>query len=415
MNRFETRHLLVITILLCGILGLSSCQQEGGDTAAEAPVDGVWGNGFKDLSPVVCRVGDIEITQQDLDLHFAELPAKQQAKYNGDDWKKQLLREMVDETLLANQALTRKMYLDPDVSRLLLSLRRTALVQAYRDQEIYGGIEATEEEIEAHYRKSRESFVAQPAISLRHIETGDRETADYAFEALQGTGREATWAYVCAEHSVNEKTILEAGSLGWVNEGGFVRFVKNGNELSEKVFNWEIGVHPPIKIADRWHVIEILARRNARQLSLNEVREQIKHILLPSLHKGALETHVDELRAATEVEFLGEYAPGQGRSVDEIFQLAVLANQPDRQLDLFDIVIEEFPDSEFVPKSLFMKANVYLDNWGDTRHARYLLMTLVREHPDSDLVEQSQYILDNMSSIDFSAPTSIQELQELAQ
>ena len=144
------------------------------------------------------------------------------------------------------------------------------------------------------------------------------------------------------------------------------------------------------------------------------MRERVIADFMPSLRKQVEEERLDELRKTATVELYGEYAPGFGRTPEEIFQHGVLANDPDKQLQLFDIIIEEFPDSEFVPKALFMKANIYLDTWGDTRRARGFLLGIVRDHPDSELAEQARFMMENMDSVNFSTPKSIQELRDLA-
>ena len=48
----------------------------------------LFGDGSHDTTPVWAKVGDIEITDMDLDLYLDELPPAQRAKYNGPDGRR---------------------------------------------------------------------------------------------------------------------------------------------------------------------------------------------------------------------------------------------------------------------------------------------------------------------------------------
>jgi tetratricopeptide (TPR) repeat protein len=411
MTRNVLPRALAVSVLVAAVLGLSSCQQE---VSNETSPGHVYGNGFKDLSPVICRVGDHEITQQDLDMRYQELPQKLQSKFTGKNWERRFLHFMADEIVLYDEA--KRLGLDQNavVKQQVISMYRQMMVDAFKVLEVYSDLQPNETEINDHYVQFMHNYVAEGALRLRHIECLDYESAEDAYDALHASGREAQFPYVVARYSRNIKTAAEGGDLGWVNEGGFVRYVQDGKLLSQKVWGWELGIHEPLLIGDRWHVIEVLERRNPRQMSVSEVRAQIINDIMPTLQQAVLEERLAEVRSTTTIEYLGEFAPGNGRSVEELFQFGVMANTPEKQLDLFDLIIEDFPESEYAAKSLFMQANVQLDRWGDTRRARYCLRKLVKDYPDSELREQAEYMLENMSKMDFTAPKSIEELQKLS-
>ncbi len=402
---------LAVLVLAAAVLGLSSCQQE---TSNETISGHVYGNGFKDLTPVICRVGDHEITQQNLDIRYAELPQGLKGQFTGKNWERRFLHYMADEILMYDAAKALNLEADAAVRQQLISMHRETLIEAYKQLEVYVDLQPSEEEIQNYYDQYKKQFVAEGAVHIRHIQCLDEQSASQAYEALQVTDPGAKFLSVLAKYSRNIQTAAEGGDLGWINEGGYVRFVKEGNLLSKEVFGWDLGLHEPIHVGENWHIVEVLERRNPRQLSVSEVRGRIISDIMPSLQKAVLEERLAEVRKATAVEYLGEFSPGNGRSAEELFQHGLLANDPDKQLDLFDLIIEDFPDSEFAAKSLFMKANVYLDNWGDTRRARSSLRELVANHPNSELREQADYMLANLSTINFKAPKSIEELQKLA-
>ena len=410
MTRNVAQRILFALALAVAVTALSSCQQEQSDAPAG---DDYFGNGFKDLTTVVARVGDVEITEQDVDMRYRELPKEMQTRFTGDGWRRRLVRFMVDELLLAQGAVENKLYLESDVAQQLISMRRSTLIDAYKQFMLFEGLEPTEDEIREYYEHFKHNYVAEGALHARHVQCLDRASAYEAYEALQGTGREAAFPYVVSQYSRNVQTAADGGDLGWFNRGRFVRHVRNGALFSETVWGWEIGLHEPVEIEGEWHVVEILERRNPRQLGLSEVRGRIVQDLLPSLQREVQDAHTAELRSLAAIEYFGEYAPGQGRSAQELFQYAVMNNDPETQIELFELILEEFPDDDYAGKSLFMLANVYIDNWGDTRRARSFLNRLVDEYPDNELRDQGEYMLENLTTTNFQAPRSIRELQDL--
>jgi tetratricopeptide (TPR) repeat protein len=411
MTRNVLPRTLAVLVLAATVLGVSSCQQE---STNDRNPGHIYSNGFKDLTPVIARIGEHEITQQDLDMRYKELPQQLQSQFTGKNWERRFLHYMADEVLMYDAAMEQKLELNPLVQQQLISLRRQTMIDAFKQLDVYADLEPTETEIQNYYAQFKQNYVAEGAIHIRHIECLDKSSAEQAFEALHGTGRDAQFPYVVSKFSRNVQTAADAGDLGWVNKGGYVRYVQEGPTISDAIFGWELGIHEPVQFGDRWHVFEILERRNPRQLSVSEVRSQIIHDITPGLQAALLEERLAEIRSGAAVEYLGDFAPGNGRSAEELFQHGLMANNPDKQLDLFDLIIEDYPDSEYAAKALFMKANVYLDTWGDTRRARSSLRQLVRDHPDSELKEQAEYMLENLTTINFKSPKSIEELQKLA-
>ena len=190
-----------IGLLLMGICGLLvSCQEpQQGDGIAAFETDEVFGNGFADNSPVICRVGDLEITQSDLDLRHEELPRSLKARFSGPDWEKQFLRYMVEEVLLYKEALKRKLYLQPEVSQQLISQRRSVLKSALRSYELVKDLSPTEEQIQTYYERNRERYNRQGTLHARHVACKDKETAYEAYDRLRQGGKLGHFARVVAD------------------------------------------------------------------------------------------------------------------------------------------------------------------------------------------------------------------------
>lgn len=410
MRRHHRRLLLAAGLLLA--LGLLACNRD--DAGGGFHVDHWYGNGFKDTSPVAARVGDITITERDIELRYKELPSHLKKRFSGPDWKRLLLHYMVQEALLAQEAMRQAIYNDPEVRQQIISQRRAALIDGYKTRVLYKDVTPPENDVVAYYKAHKDELVTPVYVKVRHIQCASREKAEEAYRALQGEGREAKFPYVVAKYSENKETAKRAGDLGWVAKGQVIDGIPYYARFANTVVDWDVGVHEPVKIGPDWHVIEILARRPSRPQTLEEARPRIVQLLKPQLQRQKLEEALQQLREQYPVKLEGEYAPGKGVDDKALLKRALMTRDPEKQTALLDMIVEDYPGTKSAAMALFMKANVILEHSGDRYRAREYLRRLLREYPDTDLREQAEFMLQNMDKIDFKAPTSMEELRALA-
>jgi hypothetical protein len=136
--------------------------------------------------------------------------------------------------------------------------------------------------------------------------------------------------------------------------------------------------------------------------------------LAPRLKQDRLDDFLKQARQQVPVEYLGQFKLGGGRGPLELLKTAQLANTPEQQLDICKQILSDYPDCEYVDDAMFLMANVYIDNWADVPSATNLLDRLIREHPDSELREQAQYLLDNCGKPGFWKPKRLEDLQKAA-
>jgi len=407
-----SRRLLSAALLATlAVVPLACGRQGAGEAGGDPDLGRLYGTGFKDNTPVMCRVGDTEITRGDFDRRYRELPDNLKARFSGEGWEKRFLRYMVDETLLAQEAVRRRLYRDPEVSQALIADRRAILVNAFRDRELIKDLAPTEDQIKQYFERNRAAYVMQGTVQARHIQARDRQSAFAAYDALR-QGR--PFATVVALASVNEMSSKLAGDLGWFNKGGYIPAIPYGKQFSETVWDWPIGLHEPVQINGDWHVVEILRREQERPLTLAEARDRVISELTPLVKQQRLSEFLRQAKRDARVEYFGAYQPGQGRSPVELLRAAQLAKTPEQQIDILQMILEDYPESDAVDDALFLLANVYLDAWSDVPFASQVLDRLVTEHPESEYREQAQYLLDNLGNPDFLRPKSLEDLRKAA-
>lgn len=406
------RPLLAGALLLALACFAGACQRGGAPAGEDPDLTRVFGNGFRDASPVIARVGDVEITRADLDRRYAELPDKTKREYTGEGWERRFLRYMIDEVLLFQEAQRRRLHRDPEVAQALISDRRAILVNALRERELVKDAGPTEEQIRNHFERNRSAFMLQGTLHARHIQCVDRQTAQSVYAQLKNSdNRNWDWPRLVAQHSRNTESAKLAGDLGWFNRGGYVPALAYAKDFSEKVWDWPLGLHEPVEIGGDWHVIELLRREPERPMTIDEARDQIVNALTPLLKQEALDGFLRGARRATSVEYFAGFAPGGGMNPRDLIRLAQMDKTPEEQVSLYQEVLDEFGDSEYADDALFLLGNVYLDAWSDIPFAARQFDRLLTEHPDSEYAEQARYILANMGKPDFRNPTSVEDLR----
>ena len=402
------RRILPIAALLLPLL-LAACQ--GGDKQKEFQWQPLFGDNFTDTTPVVARVAGVEITEQDIDLRLDELPPNVKSRYNGAEGRRLLLKDMINQVLMARGAVDLKLYNQREVARTLISQRRSTLDLAMRGVGLLEKAQPAEEDLQAFFAANRARYRQLGSVMAQHIECRNRTDAQAAYDRLLRGEFKDKFPYVVADYSVNETTRKNGGELGWFNEGGFVPGIPDAARFTKVAFGLADGINPPVEIGGRWHVIEILRRENERPMTFAEARDQVKQDMMPGFQEGVVQDYLRQARVTYPVQTYGDYAPGGGLSADQIFARAMAMADSQTKIDLFMLVVSDFPESERVDDALFMAAQVYIDLWGDTRSAARCLTELTEKYPESELVDDARYMLENLDNPAALHPQSIEELR----
>ena len=405
---FKLRRLVPVAALLGLVLWVAACAEKSEDPLADMPL---YGDGGNDPSDVVARVNDYEITVNDLNTAYEELVPRLKRRYDGEEGRHLLLKQMVDDLLLAQAALDMELQKVPEVGRIIISSRRLALVDAMRNLAIPDGRKPTEEEIEKYYKDNRQDFRLQSTHLARHIECLTQEKAQEAYDKLKDDYRASKFLQVALEYSVNKKTLENNAEVGWYNPGGYIPIVPDSKIFIAKTVDLERGLHAPIQVGDRWHVVEILQKSPGRPMTFNEARSQVLAAMLPAWNDNLVRDFLLEARQENTVEMLGPYAPGGGVDPETLMKRAAVLSEPDARIEYYRLIYTDFPQSDRADDALFMSANVCMDTYADRRMAMRYLDKLLAEYPDSELYEDASYLRENLYNPEGMIPSSIQELQ----
>jgi peptidyl-prolyl cis-trans isomerase C len=399
----------ILILMLLAIVALGAGCREEAAPVVERPV---FGDGTVDASRVVARVGDDEITEQMLDMRFEELNRQEKARYNGPEGRRLFLRYMVDELISVREAERRMLTSEPVVARVLIAQRREALNLALRAQ-ITRDLEPTIDQVREYFEAHRDDYRRLGAMSASHIECATREAAQKAYAEV--VERHRAFGTVAAQMSINDETRLNGGDLGWFNRDGYIPYIKNSGEFTQRIWDLKSGVNEPVEFMGHWHVVKVGERQYERLQTLEEAYDRVVADMLPAMREAEVDTWSREARAEASVEYFGEFRPGHGKSAKELLERAYYTKDPREKINLLGLLVDDYPDSELADDALFVAANVSLDTWGDRREAGLLLRALVTRYPESVYVDDANYMLENMHKPGMVNPKSIEELRQIGQ
>ncbi len=315
---------------------------------------------------------------------------------------------MVDDVLTYREAERRKLERLPEAARVLISQRRITLNTALTN-DLIAGKEPTVEEIRAYYETNKDQYVRLGTMHASHIECATESEAKSVYNEAKQAG--AQFARLAEKYSRNEDTKKDGGNLGWFNKGGFVPQMPECREFTTAIWDFEKGVNPPIEVAGKWHVVNVLDRQYDRPQTLEEAYDAVLRDMLPTYQTGIVKAWVEDARAGAKIEYFGDYRPGKGRTARELLDRAMNLTDVEQKMDLYQLILQDYPDDELADDALFLAANEALDTWGDRAQASGLLGVLVKKYPGSEYAADAQYMIDNMSRPGFTKPQSIEDLR----
>lgn len=242
-------------------------------------------------SEVIAKVGDMEITAQE--LTFAEADLKEQfAQVPEEKRSAAILSALIDIKLLAGKAKAAGMD-ESDLFKAQMNFVRTrALHNMYFQENIVESV--SDAEIEERYKKEIEGLEPETEIKARHILVKTEEEAAAVISELDGG---ADFVELAKEKSTGPSG-PKGGDLGFFGKGQMVP------EFQDAAFGLENGAYTktPVKTQFGYHVILREEEREKPLPTLDETREQIRGLVLREKYFNT----VRDTREEFEVEVFDE-------------------------------------------------------------------------------------------------------------
>ena len=221
------------------------------------------GCGTREQVKVVARVGDREVTVDDLDQQWKQASRLRIMGVSELDRRKELVSKLIDDQVVILEAY--KEGLDNAVNQDsgLAAQKDRILLNALYQTEIVEKSKPTESELREEYDRTREE------IHAAHILVETEAEAEEVHKALKGG---ADFAELAREKSIDPSAQTNGGDLGFFTWGKMVP------EFQEAAFSLKDGeISRPVKTSYGWHIIKVLERRPKEQPAFEESKSMIQN------------------------------------------------------------------------------------------------------------------------------------------
>jgi hypothetical protein len=277
--------------------------------AGEAPAAG------PDLSQVLARVGDRTITLGDYLAALEHMDQFDRLRYRAPDRRRLLLDEMIDVSLLAQEARDRGYDQDPETQQELREILRDAMLQTVRD-----GAPAPNDipaaDVHAYYEAHRADFRDPERRRVGAIVLSSESAASSALAAAQANTRPEAFGELVRTRSIDPHAKADvpldlAGDFGFVNapsapetadaRGANARVPDEVRSAVFEVAHVGDVVGHVVKAGDRYYVVKLAAKSDAHERALQDAERSIRVKLAQDALHAREAALVEDLRKQATV------------------------------------------------------------------------------------------------------------------
>lgn len=248
---------------------------------------------------VLARVNDYVITLEEFNERIKNLATIYEIKTAEE--KKMFLEDLIQQRLLAQEAISRGLDKKEEVSRAMEDFKVGILASELQNQETKG-IEISETEVEDFYNNFKEQFKEPEQREVAEIVVEAEPEAKKILISLLENGDFAS----AAKQSSISNTASDGGEVGWI-----VRARENVNNVAlsvfpkfeETAFSLDKGqISSVFKGPKGYCIIKVEDIKPSRQRDLVEVREDIKAALKEFKGQETVKSLADNLRQKSHIE-----------------------------------------------------------------------------------------------------------------
>ena len=209
--------------------------------------------------------------------------------------KQEFLQGWLAQEILYRQALQEELSDKPEVKRLMHELTRGALSQQLMNEQLASRIHITDTDVQTYYTANKDQYVEPERAKIRHIRVNDEERAR---AVLNGISRGEDFTELAKQSSEDESTKADGGLIqGEVVKGSAIPGIGDSNEIGEAIFavNAPAVLEKPYKTGKGWEVIRVEEKHASRQMSFDEVRQQVMMQLLRQKREDVQREYIREM------------------------------------------------------------------------------------------------------------------------
>ncbi len=267
---------------------------------------------------VLARVNDQVLTLEELNQQFEKMTTPRRTRGFRQGIREGMVEHWIENELLLQEAERRGIHESPDLLEKLEEVKERMITQTLIQQEM-NKTEVSDEEVAEYFERHRNRFSIPEMVRIKHILVKTEEEAKEIRERLN-TGEE--FEKLAREKSTDTRTKNRGGDLGFIDRRRYERTF--GGSFINAAFALEKGeLSEPIRSRLGYHLIKLQEKREAREQTLDQVRERIERGALSEKKMKIRQEFIESLRNKAEVEKHLELLPSPERlpAIEEPLEL----------------------------------------------------------------------------------------------
>ena len=247
------------------------------------------------MDKILANVGPLTVKESEVEEFLLSLGQRGQ-QYNNPQGRKVILEQIIGNKLLLLDARKSLYETEPEFKAELARLKENLLVN-YAGNKVISAVTVSDKEIEAYYEENKDQFGGGETVNASHILVDSEEKALEILAAIKSG--EISFEDAAKAHS-SCPSGQRGGNLGDFGQGQMVP------EFDTAVFSMEVGeiTETPVKTQFGYHLIKLNAKNEESIPSLEEVKPQLKDMLLRDKQHKAYESRINQLKILYPVDIL---------------------------------------------------------------------------------------------------------------
>ncbi len=241
---------------------------------------------------IVANVGGNAIFAYEIDEMVATYAQRGQ-NYDNPQGRAAILEQVINKKLLLLDAKKNLMEHNAEFKAQFEKVKEEMLAN-FNVQKAIENVSATDDDAKAYYDEHKEQFQKGESVSASHILVDSEEKANELKEKIESG--EISFEDAARENSSCPSS-QNGGALGEFTRGQMVP------EFDQAAFAMEVGVvSAPVKTQFGYHLIKVTAKNGPSEIAFDEVKDQVKSMVLNEKRQKALSSKINQLKILYPVD-----------------------------------------------------------------------------------------------------------------
>jgi len=239
---------------------------------------------------VVAEIGSEKITLGDIDIMIKQIPEQYQSM--AEAHKDMFLDSVVNQRLLYAEASKLGFDKDPDVCKQIEDASKDIIIKEYLRKEVEDKTTVSDEDAKKYYDENIDKFKEPEKLQVSHILVDTEAEANDVLAKLKAGSDFAELAKEKSKCPSKDK----GGDLGYIGKGQTVP------EFETAAFALQPGqVSGVVKSQFGYHIIKVTAKQPEKTIPFNDIKDQLKQMLLADKQKERFDSVLKELKEKNKV------------------------------------------------------------------------------------------------------------------